>query len=307
MIRSWALAVAAALALGGCAGTRPAAVAPAPSPTCMKPSTGRQAFAGRPYLLAVPKDYGRAPLPVIVDLHGLRSNGFEQAVYARLANAGPARGFIVVEPAVARGRQGWKLPGMTDGGSDTAYIGALLDHLEKTLCVDRRREYAAGFSNGAGLAAALVCGLNGRLAGVAPVAGVNLARPCARPRPTTLVAFHGTGDPIVPYEGGAPFGGDRTRIPAWMRPASGVFALPGVPAVTAGWARAFGCGKAARDRPGSEITRTRYPRCRDGARVELYTVAGGGHTWPGSIPIGAGKTTTQIDATRLILDAFSKS
>ncbi|MFI6514360.1 alpha/beta hydrolase family esterase [Spirillospora sp. NPDC050679] len=309
-------ALAAGLAAAGCSADAPGPVraepgTPSPavagSPGCGKPSpgSGRHAFGGRAYSLTLPAYDGVKPVPLILDLHGLHSNGFQQALYGRLGSAGPQRGFAVVEPEAAPGRDGWKLPGMADGSADTAYMGRLLDHLERTLCVDRGREFAAGFSNGAGLSAALVCGLRGRLAGIAPVAGINLARPCAGAKPTTIVAFHGDADRVVPYRGGEPFGGNRTQVPGWMRPLDGRFHLPSVPGLTAQWARAFGCRPAVADTIGGEVRRERHAGCRGGRTVELYTVAGGGHTWPGSIAIGAGRTTTRVDATRIALDAFA--
>ncbi|MFC5749209.1 alpha/beta hydrolase family esterase [Actinomadura rugatobispora] len=293
------------------AGRRPAV----PSTGCRAaqaaPATGRHTFAGRSYLLKRPNTDPRRPAPLILDLHGLHSSGFQQALYSQMATVGSARGFIVVEPDSAPGREGWKLPGMPDGSADVAYMGRLLDHLESALCVDRAHEFATGFSNGAGLATALICGLDGRLAGVAPIAGFNLARPCAGARPTTVVAFHGTADRIIPYRGGEPYGGDRTRIPPWMRPSDGAFALPSVRTAAARWARALGCrttGDGARNvQSGGEIGRLSYQRCKGGARLDLYTVADGGHTWPGTMPIGLGKTTTRLNATSTILDAFSRT
>ncbi|MFC7730921.1 alpha/beta hydrolase family esterase [Actinomadura keratinilytica] len=182
------------------------AAAAAPSAGCTRTPTaagGRYRFGGRSYLLTLPRSRGRTPVPLVLDLHGLRSNGFQEAVYSRVASLGAARGFAVVEPNGATRPRGWRLPGMADGTADVRYIRGLLDHLESTLCVDTGREFATGFSNGAGMSAALVCGLGGRLAAVAPVAGLNLTRPCADPRPTTMLVFHGTADPIIPYGGGA--------------------------------------------------------------------------------------------------------
>ncbi|GAA2441929.1 hypothetical protein GCM10010191_67770 [Actinomadura vinacea] len=324
----------AALALSGCTAlpggsdertergagraTAPPPSAPAgrrtvPSTGCRTPAppsaTGPLTFGGRSYLLKQPNGNGRTPAPLILDLHGLHSNAFQQAVYSQMANVGSARGFIVVEPDSAPGRQGWKLPGMHDGSADVAYMGRLLDHLESTLCVDRSREFATGFSNGAGLSTALVCGLNGRLAGVAPIAGLNLARPCAGARPTTIVAFHGTADRIIPYQGGEPFGGNRGQIPLWMRPIDGAFDLPPVTELAAQWARVLGCGTGSvRAVPGGrEVTQLSHPGCKGGVRLDLYTVAGGGHTWPGTLPLGLGRTTAQINATTTILDAFSRT
>ncbi|MFC5182912.1 alpha/beta hydrolase family esterase [Actinomadura harenae] len=272
-------------------------------------TTGQHLFRGRGFIVKVP-DRGQdprdtGPLPLILDLHGLNSSGLEQAIYGRLADAGAARGFVVVEPDSAAERGGWKLPGMPDGDADIGYVGALLDHLEKGLCLDRRREFAAGFSNGAGLATALVCGLGGRLAGVAAVSGLNLARPCPRPEPTTIVAFHGTSDPVVPYEGGEPFGGNRSRVPSWMIPADGSFDLPSVSAAAAAWGHAFSCGKTTSAEPADGVRRRTWTGCRRDARVDLYTVGGVGHAWPGSPAVGAGASTKKIDATSVTLDVFA--
>ncbi|RAY14869.1 plasmid partitioning protein [Actinomadura craniellae] len=278
------------------------------SPGCGTPAppTTRIDYAGRSHLLALPRVYDPLhPVPVIVNLHGLRSSALQQSVYSGLPQRGAERGFAVVTPEALPSRRGWKLPGMADGTADIEFVGGLLDHLERTICVDRTREYAAGMSNGGGLAAALACGLPGRLAGVAAVAGLNLALPCRQPAPARLIAFHGTGDTVIPYRGGAPFLGDASRVPRWMLPARGPFRLPGVPGVTTGWARAFGCGPGTTKAAGS-VTHLRYGNCRDGASVELYTVAGGGHIWPGAFLLGTGRTTAALDASRLIVDAFAR-
>ena len=49
--------------------------------------------------------------------------------------------------------------------------------------------------------------------------------------------------------------------------------------------------------------------CAGGSAVELYTVVGGGHTWPGSSVVlsaaAFGPTTESISATRLMLAFFA--
>jgi polyhydroxybutyrate depolymerase len=68
-------------------------------------------------------------------------------------------------------------------------------------------------------------------------------------------------------------------------------------------------GQAARNRCASgpvvsdvngDVTRRAYAGCAGGADVVLYTVHGGGHTWPGGEPLPewfAGATSSSIDAT----------
>ncbi|MEV1168887.1 PHB depolymerase family esterase [Nonomuraea sp. NPDC049784] len=327
--------VVAALLAAGCSGapplTAPASTGPAPTtppsaspgrtsqlgksaqaaPTSgcatahpLKPGRHRLRFGGldRLFLLSVPD--GPGPHPILLDLHGLGSSAAQQSAYSRLAEVGSRRGYVVATPQAAQGRTGWTLP-HTAGPDDTGFLAALLDHLERGLCVDAHREFAAGMSYGAGMAAALVCALQGRLAGVAPVAGVNIVRPCERPTPTTIVVFHGTADRIVPYRGGHPFR-DATGS---LRTLADLVVLPPVERTVEEWAHSLGCtsptsGPAA-GRFGTQVRVRSWKSCPGRAMLRLYTVDGGGHTWPGPIEVSRlGKTARDLDATALILNAF---
>jgi polyhydroxybutyrate depolymerase len=54
------------------------------------------------------------------------------------------------------------------------------------------------------------------------------------------------------------------------------------------------------------VTCTRWSDCSGGVDVELCTVDGGGHQWPGSSIVvpGLGNGTTDVDATARIVDFF---
>ncbi|MEU8252154.1 hypothetical protein [Nonomuraea sp. NPDC048916] len=252
----------------------------------------------RRFLLSLPA--GPGPHPVLLNLHGLGSNAVEQAVYSRLPEVGARRGYVVATPQSAEGRLGWTLP-HTGGPDDTGFLGALLDRLEQGLCVDRRRQFAAGMSLGAGMSAGLVCAMNGRLAGVGLVAGANIVRPCDAPRPTTIIAFHGVADQIVPYEGGTPLRLASERL----RRLGELVKLPPVEQAAGGWARALGCAGPADTTPARGIRLRGWKDCRGGVTVRLYTVRGGGHTWPGARDVPRlGATTRALDATGAILDTF---
>jgi polyhydroxybutyrate depolymerase len=61
----------------------------------------------------------------------------------------------------------------------------------------------------------------------------------------------------------------------------------------------FGLRRAS----GVSLTRTRA----ENADVILYTVEGGGHTWPGGKPLvewWAGRTTSEVNATRVMWAFF---
>ncbi|MEU6727546.1 hypothetical protein ABZ917_27910 [Nonomuraea wenchangensis] len=255
----------------------------------------------RTFLLAVPK--GKGPHPVLLDLHGLGSDAAQESFYSRLAVEGPRRGYVVATPQAADGRMGWTLPG-TSGPDDAGFLAALLDRLESGLCVDRGRAFAAGMSYGAAMSAALICALDGRLAGVGAVGGLSVARPCDRPLPTTLLAFHGTADRAVPYRGGHPFP-DATGA---LRALADLVVLPPVERAAGDWARALGCSGRATTRPATGVRLRTWTSCPAGATVRLYTLDGGGHTWPGSVEVPRlGATARNLDATALILDAFDRT
>lgn len=304
------LALAAlVLATAGCDSGVPAPERPSPSAAApdgcaggarLTPGRHELRFAGedRVFLLSLPE--GDGPHPVLLNLHGLGSNARQQAAYSRLPRAGGRRGYIVATPQVAEDRLAWTLP-HGFGPDDTGFLGALLDRLEQRLCVDRRREFAAGLSYGGAMATALVCGLKGRLAGVAAVGGVNIVPPCRDPDPTTLVAFHGTADRVVPYRGGHPL----REAPADLRKLADLVTLQPVERVTGGWAGALGCPSPATSAPAPGVRLRTWTGCTGGARVRLYTISGGGHTWPGPIEVSRlGATNRHLDATRLILDTF---
>src|SRR5262249_26555922 len=145
-------------------------------------------------------------------------------------------------------------------------------------------------SNGGGMAFALSCTLSGRIAAVGMVAAA-LTLPwdgCADPRPMPGIAVHGTADPVTPYKGGS----------SWTAPDE----FPSVPAWMAHWARRNGCAPSPSDAVvAPDVKRRTYTRCTDDAAVVLYTIQGGGHTWPGGGPLPewlTGPNTRTIDATR---------
>jgi poly(3-hydroxybutyrate) depolymerase len=56
-----------------------------------------------------------------------------------------------------------------------------------------------------------------------------------------------------------------------------------------------------------EVSGILYTYCQQNAEVILYTVDGGGHSWPGGEPMPewiVGHTTQDIDATRVMWEFF---
>jgi polyhydroxybutyrate depolymerase len=78
--------------------------------------------------------------------------------------------------------------------------------------------------------------------------------------------------------------------------------FPSIPTFTADWARRNHCrAKPVESAIAADVTRLEYTGCADDADVVLYTVHGGGHTWPGGGPGPewlVGSTSSGVDATR---------
>lgn len=223
--------------------------------------------------------------PVVLVFHGRGNTGAGTEAFAGL-DALPA---IVAygNGVVGTGdgdRQAWEgAPYSAPGVDDVAYTNDLLDTLEADLCLDTRRVYATGKSNGGGFTGILACELSDRIAAVAPVAAAfyGTGHPdCAPERPVPVIEFHGTDDVTIPYVGDVDRG------------------LPAVPHWVGEWAGRNGCATG----PGVEstaddVTTYRWTDCAAGAEVTHVAVLGGGHTWPGADSYsGGGYTTDSIEA-----------
>jgi polyhydroxybutyrate depolymerase len=176
-------------------------------------------------------------------------------------------------------------------GLDVTFISDLIDMLEAEYNIDPTRIYADGLSNGGGMSFAVSCRLSYRVAAVGAVAAAQTLPWdwCGDSRPVPMVAFHGTDDRIVPYEGG-PSGDPFNPI-----------MFPAVRDWAASWARRNRCGpNPIESAVAADVTRLEYTDCADEAAVVLYTIRGGGHSWPGGTPLPqwiVGPTSRSIDAS----------
>ena len=296
-------------------------VAPSPSSGCVagnSPLGGTTTHpfvsAGLPgtYIRTLPPAYDNiVPMPLVIDLHGWSEPAAVEVVFSDLSAFGTTHGFITVVPEITRPVARWDT-GLN--GTDVGWIAALIDETEQTTCIDTLRVYVTGLSNGAMMTSTLACTLADRIAAVAAVAGVRSPTDCAPKRPIPVLAIHGTDDPFLAYKGG--YGPKVAGLPAPDGKgtigsgllATGDDAKP-VPDMMAEWAKRNGCADTATAITiGTDITATTWA-CSSGADVELYTVQGGGHAWPGSavsatVADTVGRTTMTITANEIIWTFF---
>lgn len=250
----------------------------------------------RLHLSARAKPGDRAAL--VLNWHGLGSSAQEQEPYSGLVPVSDREGFVLVTPdgtGTPRGFAAFGIP--INGANDVQFARDLVDTLARELCIDTARVYSTGMSNGAYMSSRLGCEIGDQIAAIAPVAGVYMppGLPCKRAMP--VLAFHGTDDAVVPFEGGLvlrllPYSGADAAAMAWAANNPGV-----VPS-------ACGNTTAVTSVISEHVERRDYEGCA-GVPVGLVIVRGGGHTWPGAPDVRAlGVTTHEISAAEIIWTFF---
>lgn len=245
----------------------------------------------REYLVYVPPGYDATkPTPLVISMHGAMMWPAQQRDMTGWNTLADEHGFIVLYPSGEGGRVRVFELGPKDLKATMQYVAGLIDTVQAQYNIDADRIYADGLSNGAGTAFAVSCTLADRIAAIGMVSSALLLpfEWCPDRRPMPLMAFHGTADTATPYDGGT----------SWVVP----FPLPSVPQFVADWSARNHCsGKPIESRVAADVTRRSYSRCAANADVVLYTIDGGGHTWPGGGALPewfTGTINRNVNATR---------
>ncbi|MEE3852940.1 PHB depolymerase family esterase [Gordonia sp. LSe1-13] len=243
------------------------------------------------------------PSPLVVVLHGGYGSG-RQAENSYHWDAQADRGrFVAVFPdGVGRS---WNAgtccgPAQQRGVDDVAFIRAVVERAAAVQPIDRSRIFVTGMSNGAMMAYRLACETD-LFAAVAPVAGT-VVTDCDDAGPTSLLHIHGTADESVRYDGGP---GRAHNVRGTAR----VDGAP-VPRAVEPFRRAGECPEPTIRRAGKMITST--AECPGERTVQLISIVGAGHQWPGATARPAasilrpGDTPSDaLDATTAIWDFFA--
>jgi polyhydroxybutyrate depolymerase len=180
-------------------------------------TTGKIVSSGekRDYLLYVPNSYDPAkPTPLVITLHTSMSWPSSAMAISQWNVVAEEQRFIVVYPeGTGYGPKSWEMTGSETPSRmpDILFISELIDKLEASYNIDKTRIYANGMSNGGGMTFVLSCTISDRIAAVGMVsAGLDPGWSwCTDHRPVPVIAFHGTADPVCPYNGGL--------VKAWRR------------------------------------------------------------------------------------------
>ena len=270
--------VCGAVGMGACSSVARSNSAAGTGPACVKTVFGNN----RPVTLYVPKNYAcRAAAPLVVMLHGYTSSGDSKEQYFDLNAEADKRGFLYIHPDGTKDRQGNRFWNATDAccnfyGStvnDSVYITNVISTVETEYNVDRKRIYLIGHSNGGFMSYRMACEHGDQIAAIASLAGAMYedVTQCQAASTVSVLQIHGVADEAISYDGGM-----LTRR------------YPSAKATVAYWATRDKCAappvtSAAsldldRGVAGSETTVIRYEGCSAGTAVQLWSVAGGGHT-----------------------------
>jgi polyhydroxybutyrate depolymerase len=220
-------------------------------------------------------------MPLVVLLHGYTASATVAEEYFTLTAESERRGFLYAMPDGTRDPRGDRFWNATEaccdfshtGVDDSGYLHRLLTTLKSAYSVDTGRVYLIGHSNGGFMAYRMACEHAAEITAIVSLAGAATDDParCTPDRPVSVLQIHGTADHTILFEGGR---NDGQRYPS--------------AAATVGlWRRLDGCSDRATTAPpmdleshlpGPETTVTTYQNdCREGTRVELWSIAGGGH------------------------------
>ena len=211
------------------------------------------------YVLYVPENYDSgSPTALLFNIPGYQMSSGVEAKFSVMNPFAEEKGFIVVypEPFIGYWNTGFDPPiGDPSTSDDVAFIRKLMAEVKKKLCIDPRRIYATGMSNGASMTHRLACEADDLFAAVAPVGGALGLSECTPTNPIPLIHYHGVQDNFVDYS----LAQDSFRK----------------------WIEVNGCtGSPVRTQYNNSYCDA-YEQCEGGVQVVLCSMDPMGHCWPG--------------------------
>ncbi|KAI0202972.1 Alpha/Beta hydrolase protein [Astrocystis sublimbata] len=275
--------------------------------------------SGREYLFWVPPSYDYTKeTPLILSFHGGTQTPKKQADLDLLTTPHFNKDHIVVYPASGDyGGNYWQgAPKVPDDVDDVAYVLEILDEVEAKFCIDTKRVYATGKSQGGLMTNNLACDerSSARIAAFAPVSGayyVDVTGDACKPKALEfncsparkqipILVFHGGNDNTIDIKGG-PRGGE---------------CLPDVPYFVKQWAIRDGLSDTpSYDAPlrgaGDNARRTRYETESEKGLVQyIYSGDKVDHQWPSTNPNpdsdAHNSPPATFNASSIIMDYFGK-
>jgi polyhydroxybutyrate depolymerase len=213
----------------------------------------------REYIVHFPADYDAAePVPFLMNIHGYTSDAASQLRYSETNGKADELGFVVAYPQGLDNsfNAGDCCGNSADSVDDVGFMRAIVETIGERACIDKRRVYSTGLSNGGMMSFRLGCDASDLFAAIAPVVGFVADPTCEPVRGMPVLSMLGTADMIVGY--------DRANPESEM------------------WAVRNECKTGPMTEPHGSSSCKVWTDCRDGVEVHVCSLEGMGHCWPGS-------------------------
>jgi polyhydroxybutyrate depolymerase len=184
---------------GGGGGATTGACAPA-LPHAKGKSTVSMQFGGmnRSFILYIPAGYdGTKRLPLVFDVHGYTSWADEQLTRSKWDKMADKEGFVLIDPEGVN--KSWNAGSCCGSNTqdDVGFFRAMVEKASSELCIDSKRVYVSGHSNGGAMTYRLGCEAADIFAAIAPVCGWMTISNCSPTRPVPVLAIRGLNDTTV--------------------------------------------------------------------------------------------------------------
>lgn len=263
----------------------------------------------RTYLVHKPTSLQNNQAPLVIMLHGALGSGKEAESDYNWDEEADKNHFVVAYPdGIKRtwdASSGCCGPPAKNHVDDVGFIKQVVSDISSRTPIDPKRVYVSGISNGGALTYRLACETD-IFAAIGPDS-TNMLVDCPHPDPISIIHIHGSADQTFPYSGGP---GKRSNNGTGDNPAD--TSGPPIPDLISTWRATDSCNAPVETTTGAVTTS--IAECPNGRTVELVTIAGAGHQWPGGAsqkPLGAlllklDPPSTALDATDTIWQFFSQ-
>jgi len=160
----------------------------------------------RSYVVYVPSSVkSGTAVALVFDFHGHGGSSTQEESSSGWKKKADQEGFVVVYPDGVD--TSWNVGNccglaMSENVDDVGFTRAMLEAVSKAACIDAKRVYATGMSNGAGFTHRLGCQAADVIAAIAAASADLVTDPCTPARPISVLSVRGLSDTLVAYAGG---------------------------------------------------------------------------------------------------------
>jgi polyhydroxybutyrate depolymerase len=270
----------------------------------------------RTYHLYIPECYGdEVPSSLLIALHGAGGSGKIMQRFTTLQGfdtLAEQENIIIAYPDAIQnhwndGREDPYSYSAQNNIDDLLFISTLIDNIQNSYNIDKKRTYVCGMSNGGMMSFYLAFFLQDKISAIATVAA-SMPENLSKVEPLNripILMIHGTDDPVVPWEGG--------YVSLFKKNHGKVLSIYDTINF---WKKHNNCQLSEKrnylpnyDRKdGTRVWNEQYFNDDRSLSIVLYGIAGGGHVWPsGSNNLPGrivGKMCYDINACNVIWDFF---